>query len=234
MSGKYSSKQFMKVVSNVFLNKYFEHENIDLDVDSDPLREHDTDLLINAILLLKDIARSNIESDFQQIHSLATRAGIKALTAVAKKHDNIDFNEKIRSINGIHNQAMWAFINNREYWQDASILFEASSIQSSTSPKDEPLTIIIKLTQLPGDELMYFDLDLIKSKSEGKSSVPNTCKVEQRKENTLKTYRAIQKAAINLKKQHPSKSKSWIAQSIAKMPVAQGKSSETIRKNINI
>jgi hypothetical protein len=234
MSGKYSSKQFMKVVSNVFLIKYFEHENIDLDVDSDPLREHDTDLLINAIFLLKDIARSNIESDFQQIHSLATRAGIKALTAVAKKYDNIDFNEKIRSINGIHNQAMWAFINNREYWQDTSILFEASSIQSSTSPKNEPLTIIIKLTQLPGNELMYFDLDLIKSKSEGKSSVPNMCKVEQRKENTLKTYRAIQKAAINLKKQHPKKSKMWIAKSIAKMPVAQGKSSETIRKNINI
>lgn len=234
MSGNYSSKQFMKVVSNVFLVKYFEHENIDLDVDSDPLREHDTDLLMNAILLLEDIARSNIESDFQQINSLATSAGIIALIAEAKRYDNVQFVEKIQSINGLHNQAMWAFINNPEYWQAVSKLFEVSDIQPSTSPNTEPVTIIIKLTQLPASELMYFNLDLINSKSEDKCYVSPMSKVEQRKLKTVKTYEAIQKAAIKLKKQHPNKSNRWISQSIAKLPVGQGKSSETIRKNIKI
>jgi hypothetical protein len=234
MCGKHSSKQFIKVVSNVFLNKYFEHENIDLDVDSDPRREHDTDLLINAILLLEDIARSNIESDFQQIHSLATRAGIIALIAEATKYDNVHFIEKIQSINGLHNQAMWAFINSPDYWETVCILFEVNGFQSSTPPNTEPVTIIIKLTQLPASELMYFNLDLINSKSEGKCYVPTMDKVEQRKLKTVKIYEAIQKAAINLKKQHPKKSKTWIAKSIAKLAVAQGKSSETIRRNINI
>ena len=234
MSEKYSSNQFIKVVSNVFLNKYFENKDIDLDVDSDPLREHDNELLIKAILLLEDIARSNIESDFQKVHSLATKTGIIALINEAKKYGNIHFIDKIKSITGLHNQAMWAFINNPEYCEAESVLFQVKGIQSSISPNDEPLTIIIKLTQLPINELMYFNLDSINSEPEGKAYIPNINKVEQRKANTVKIYRAIQQAATILRKKHPNKSKTWISKIIAKMPVAQGKSSETIRKNINL
>lgn len=38
---------------------------------------------------------------------------------------------------------------------------------------------------------------------------------------------------LRLKKKHPNKSNSWISQQIAKLPIAQGKDSETIRKNMN-
>ncbi|MEG0279482.1 MAG: hypothetical protein RR510_07845 [Morganella sp. (in: enterobacteria)] len=54
------------------------------------------------------------------------------------------------------------------------------------------------------------------------------------KSKTQDKYLGWQKQAVKLKKKHPNKNKSWIATEIAKLPIAEGKSAETIRKNIKI
>jgi len=61
---------------------------------------------------------------------------------------------------------------------------------------------------------------------------PSTAKREARKLNTQALHMDWQKAYRKLKKDKPGKSDSWYAQEISRMNIAQGRKSETIRKNM--
>jgi hypothetical protein len=111
----------------------------------------------------------------------------------------------------------------------------------------EPLLLVVNQSDLPINELIFFEgsrLVLDKAKIEHalklkqppsvKTYSVNTDKKEQRKANTQAMYDDWQEQATKLKKKNPTKFKTWIAQQIAKMPIAQGRDSETIRKNIQI
>ncbi|OBU32969.1 hypothetical protein [Photobacterium kishitanii] len=67
-----------------------------------------------------------------------------------------------------------------------------------------------------------------------KAYTKNNDKQTYNKAKTQAKYLRWQKHAIKLKKKHPNKTKSWIAAEIAKLPIAEGKSTDTIRKNIKI
>lgn len=62
----------------------------------------------------------------------------------------------------------------------------------------------------------------------------NNVKQAYNKGKTQEKYLVWQRKATKLKKEHPNKPKTWIAAYIAKLPIADGKSAETIRKNIKI
>lgn len=62
----------------------------------------------------------------------------------------------------------------------------------------------------------------------------NNDKQMSNKAKTQAKYLAWQKKAIELKKAHPNKPKTWIAAQIAKSPISEGKSADTIRKNMKI
>jgi hypothetical protein len=111
----------------------------------------------------------------------------------------------------------------------------------------EPLTLVVNQILLPISELLYFEYNKLvldrekidhalnlKQPSAVKTYRINTDKNELRKSNTLAMHQDWQEQAIKLKKKHPTKSKTWISQQIAKLPLAKGKSAETIRRNINI
>jgi hypothetical protein len=111
----------------------------------------------------------------------------------------------------------------------------------------QPLALEINQVIMPLETLLYFDGDSlaldkdkinhalnIKQPITAKDYSSNTVKLENRKANTQAKYQDWQDAAIKLKKKNPTKNKTWISQQIAKMPIAQGKSAETIRKRIKI
>ena len=52
------------------------------------------------------------------------------------------------------------------------------------------------------------------------------------KQDTLARHKSWQKAYRKLKRTHPGKSDNWYSKKIAKMDISQGRSSETIRKNM--
>jgi hypothetical protein len=131
MTGQYSTRQFFRNVSNKFLKDYFEHNNIDFDVNFSFIRDHHVDVIFNAFLELDESIRIKVESDFQLIYALSTEGGIIALTDEAREFDNLGFLDKIRGIVGLHDKAMWAYIDSPEYWQAASMLFQAGSISST-------------------------------------------------------------------------------------------------------
>lgn len=69
------------------------------------------------------------------------------------------------------------------------------------------------------------------------TETPNTINNIKQTFNKAKTqakYLAFQREATKLKKKHPNKPKTWIAVQIAKLPIADGNSAETIRRNIKI
>ena len=63
-------------------------------------------------------------------------------------------------------------------------------------------------------------------------SQSSTIKLEARKLDTAARYKSWCKEARRIRKNTPGKSERWVAQRIAKMPIASGASWETIRKNI--
>ncbi|ALO33901.1 hypothetical protein CMT41_03540 [Colwellia sp. MT41] len=61
----------------------------------------------------------------------------------------------------------------------------------------------------------------------------NTDKLEQRKVNTQARYQRWQDEADKIQEDNPSKPETWVADKIAKMLIAEGRSSARIRKMIN-
>jgi len=111
----------------------------------------------------------------------------------------------------------------------------------------EPLSLLVNQSELPVNELLYFednklalDKDKIdhalnlKQSAQPKTYKPNVDKKEQRKTNTQAMYQDWQEHAIKLNKRHPTKSNKWLSQQIAKLAIAKGRNAETIRKSIQI
>ena len=66
-----------------------------------------------------------------------------------------------------------------------------------------------------------------------KKYFPNTDRIERRKIETAAMYENWRNAYADLSRKNPDKPKTWIAMKISKMEIAQGKSEETIRKNMS-
>ena len=61
---------------------------------------------------------------------------------------------------------------------------------------------------------------------------PSNARREVRKQETQAMYESWRKEYRNLKKKHPNMSDVWISRKIAKMPIAQSRDAETVRKNM--
>ena len=94
-------------------------------------------------------------------------------------------------------------------------------------------------------DLLYFDGDVLlidearvdamvntEPKESGKQYKPNISKQAARKLATQAMYQDWNDEYLLLQQQNPNKSDTWCSVQIAKMSIAQGKDSETIRKNM--
>ena len=98
---------------------------------------------------------------------------------------------------------------------------------------------------MPISELLYFEnnallideqiineiLNLPAISNEGRYT-PNVSKREADKLKTLAMHQDWKDAYLNFLKTHPNKSDTWYSQQIAKLPSANKRSSETIRRNM--
>lgn len=111
---------------------------------------------------------------------------------------------------------------------------------------DGALSLIAGNSQLPLTELIEYhagaySLDaamirqLVDSATTGDIRyTPNNAKREARKLDTAAMYGSWQKEYRALKKKHPNMSDAWYSRKIAKMDIANGRSDETIRKNMKL
>jgi len=110
---------------------------------------------------------------------------------------------------------------------------------------NQPLVLEINGFKIPINELLFIDGDVLaidilridelvntKPLSVGKAYTPSTDKLEARKLSTQAKYQDWQDEYKTLKIKHPTMNKSWFSRRIARMPIAQGSESETIRKHL--
>jgi hypothetical protein len=109
----------------------------------------------------------------------------------------------------------------------------------------QPLRLDVGGHSLPVEDLLFFsegnlriDLESVesllnaKTVNIGKRYASNVNKQEARKLATQAMYQNWCDAYQSLRLKNPNKTDSWCAAQISKMPIAQGKSLETIRKNM--
>lgn len=111
---------------------------------------------------------------------------------------------------------------------------------------DGALSLIAGSSRLPLTELIEyhdgaysFDVAMIRQLVDSATTAdnrytPSNAKREARKLDTQAMYESWQKEYRALKKKHPNKSGSWYSRKIAKMDIANGRSEETIRKNMKL
>ncbi len=110
----------------------------------------------------------------------------------------------------------------------------------------QPLALQINRHAAPLNELLYFDGEALvidkpridellnSAPSEtGKAYAPDVSKREARKLATQAMRQDWHDEYLVLKQKHPNKTDSWYSLQISKLSIAQGKDSETIRKNMN-
>nr|WP_321459439.1 hypothetical protein [uncultured Vibrio sp.] len=110
--------------------------------------------------------------------------------------------------------------------------------EDSRSLEENDVQLVIKTSEITR---------LLRSLDAGSGIAPQAAKQSARKvytrnndkqmSNKAKTqarYSAWHKKAIELQNKHPNKPKTWIAAQIEKLPISEGKSADTIRKNIKI
>ncbi|MFQ5637714.1 MAG: hypothetical protein ACE5IR_06925 [bacterium] len=107
----------------------------------------------------------------------------------------------------------------------------------------EPVTLKASEHPLSLNEIVFLDghqlkidraaiLDLIDRPPTSDRYIPSIARREARKLETQAIYKSWQKAYRTLKRKNSDKSDNWCALQIAKMDIAQGRGSETIRKNM--
>ena len=107
------------------------------------------------------------------------------------------------------------------------------------------LSLVINQHAVPIEDVLYFENeqlfidhdcidDLLNRPplQQGKTYTAATNKRDARKLETLAMHQDWKDEYLKIKKSHPNKSKAWCSTQLAKMDIAKGKDSETIRKNM--
>ena len=128
MATQYSNLQFFRKTPNQYLAQYFQAKGIELGLNVSQLKENDTAPLQSALNQLADSQIAGVEADFQGVNTLACEGGVVALADEALFHNDEAFIDTIAAIEGFHAKAMWAFLNQPNYWRGAVLFLHADNV----------------------------------------------------------------------------------------------------------
>lgn len=130
MANHYSPKRFFRQAPNLFLQQYFLIRNVLTELDFSKLSETKIDSIYEAWLELPDPIRKEIEQDFQEIESLSTEGGSKAILDEAHWHGE-DLAGQFGELKGFIEHAFWTFLERRDYWNGALTFHHADGVPFS-------------------------------------------------------------------------------------------------------
>jgi hypothetical protein len=141
---EYSTRGFLRQVSNELLQSYFRAKAIDLDVNWDSLEETDVEPVNMALIGLDDDIRTLVEGDFAAIHEMANDEGVAVIIdeAAGPWHGNLDLAAIFGELDDHHDMVMWTFVNHPRVFDIASQFHSADRIsqRSWQSRRDLPNT----------------------------------------------------------------------------------------------
>lgn len=113
------------------------------------------------------------------------------------------------------------------------LCLEKNGLQLVAGNESVPLTELVVVA----NDVLALNLEKVRKLIDASTTgdpryTPSTVKREARKLETQVLHASWRKKHEQLRKDHPGMSKTWYAKKIEKMPIAQGKKMETIRKNM--
>jgi len=107
-----SPKTFLRQTPNKVLKEYFARKHLLNNVDFDSLNETEIEPIAQALDVLSEGQRKEVEAEFQQINEMACEMGVRVLVEEAgSPFHRIDLSETFEQMKNHYERAFWVFIN---------------------------------------------------------------------------------------------------------------------------
>lgn len=138
MLSNYSPRGFLRQVSNVLLQQYFDDRGLAVAVDWSSMGETDIGDLYDAWLALPEDQQELTDADFTAIHELANDEGVGVLIEEGGWH-NLDLAATFESFNDQYDMVTWAFLEEPRVFEVATLFRAADRIAARSWRKTRGL-----------------------------------------------------------------------------------------------
>jgi len=130
MARQYAPRTFLRRTPNTQLEQYFTSFAIPIAVDWDTASETDDGPIFEAIEQLSADVVQRINSDFSQIHEMASAKGVAAIVEEATLW-NQDWSERFAEMGNDYERAMWTFLHEPRRFAAAGAFHEMDRVNFS-------------------------------------------------------------------------------------------------------
>ena len=127
VASNYAPKQFFRQVRIELLREYFTRRHALGGVEWDDLRESEVEGINEGWLELPDRIRDEIESEFRQVHAMATANGIRAIIEEGRYH-GLDLRTDLDVLDGYLNKVFWTLLKHRQVFNIAQLMDRADHL----------------------------------------------------------------------------------------------------------
>lgn len=186
MAAHYTLRNFVRQASRALLSQYLDDREIDLGCDIGSLKPRAIDPIIEALNLLPDARRAELDQDFAMIDSLADQAGTQQIVQEAD-FQGARIEDELRVQDGFLNKSFWTFLYSRSVFEGAS-RFAMPSLRGRYWKRRLPLAgardtdLASKVPPLENALSRYF----LHEEGRGKA-----CKIEYHQRPPLHTFHAF-------------------------------------------
>jgi len=134
MPQHYSTQDFFRRAPNSLLARYFQTQELFLDLDITALKETKPDKLLDHWFDLPTAQRNTMETLFRQIFDMSCRNGLTAIIDEAEFYLGKDSEEHKRFTSNLaelpnhFHRSLTVFLDHTEYWQGATRLYHADTL----------------------------------------------------------------------------------------------------------
>jgi len=134
MPQHYSTQDFFRRAPNSLLARYFQNQELFLDLDFTALKETKPDKLLDHWFDLPTVQRNTVETLFRQIFEMSCRNGLTAIIDEAEFHLGKDSEEHKRFTSSMaelpnhFHRILTVFLDHPEWWQGATRLYHADTL----------------------------------------------------------------------------------------------------------
>jgi len=118
MGRQYSPRDFLRQAPNRLLECYFHGRGLLREMQVASLAETEVDPIYEAWLALSPEVQAEVESDFQDIYTMACQNGIRAILEEGAYHSE-DLVPVFEGMAGFHDKAFWTFLERRSIFNVA-------------------------------------------------------------------------------------------------------------------
>lgn len=151
MVTQYSHFGFFRRTPKTLLGHYFQdRHNVLREIAFAELGEMDVETIVAGFRALPEAKQEELDAECREIHGMACRGGITALTDEARCHNDSAFVVAIASVERFHGMAMWAFLEHPPYWTGATLFLQADNVSEGLWKRCADLPRVVPHVEVAG------------------------------------------------------------------------------------